>query len=128
MSSIRIKPEQLASAVVECLEEYSEDFSTEVKDTVMQVGKEGAQMLKGSSPVRYGGYAKSWQHKVMSESADGIESVIHNSRYPGLAHLLENGHAKRGGGRVRAIPHIAPAEEAAAEALERNIETALGRL
>ena len=31
MSSIRVKPEQLASAVMECLEEYNEDFSTEVK-------------------------------------------------------------------------------------------------
>ena len=128
MSSIRIKPEQLASAVMECLEEYSEDFSTEVKDAVMQVGKEGAQMLKGSSPVRYGGYARSWQHKVMSESADGIESVIHNSRYPGLAHLLENGHAKRGGGRVAGRTHIAPVEQYVIEKLEREIEARAGKI
>ena len=42
-----------------------------------------------------------------------------------LAHLLEHGHAKRGGGRVRAIPHIAPAEQTGIEELEKEIAKAL---
>jgi hypothetical protein len=42
-----------------------------------------------------------------------------------LAHLLEHGHAKRGGGRVRAIPHIAPAEEMGIRELEERITRAL---
>ena len=42
-----------------------------------------------------------------------------------LAHLLEHGHAKRGGGRTRAIPHILPAQEAAEEQLMNDIERGL---
>ena len=43
-----------------------------------------------------------------------------------LAHLLEKGHAKRGGGRTKAMPHIAPAEENAVKELENDIKKALG--
>jgi hypothetical protein len=52
------------------------------------------------------------------------QTVYSPNRYM-LAHLLEKGHAKRGGGRVRAIPHIAPAEEAGIEMLEGLIEKAV---
>ena len=38
---------------------------------------------------------------------------------------LEFGHALRKGGRTRAFPHIAPAEERAAQTLEREVEKAL---
>ena len=42
-----------------------------------------------------------------------------------LAHLLEFGHAKRGGGRVAARPHIAAAEQAGIESFEQAIERSL---
>ncbi len=42
-----------------------------------------------------------------------------------LAHLLEFGHAKRGGGRVPGKAHIAPAEEKGIRELEQEIQKAL---
>ena len=55
-----------------------------------------------------------------------MQTVHSPTRYM-LAHLLEKGHAKRNGGRTRAIPHIAPAEQAGVQQLESLIRKALGK-
>lgn len=64
--------------------------------------------------------------KATKETSESLELVVYSkSRYQ-LAHLLEHGHAKRGGGRTKASVHIAPAEEAGAKQLEDDIRKALG--
>lgn len=125
MSNRSVKIDQMASAIQECLDEYKEMATDEMKKAIKKAGKTVKEDINGSAPVRTGKYAKSWTSKVTAEDAVSLEVTVYSpSRYM-LAHLLENGHAKRGGGRVRAIPHIKPAEDHGMEQLENDLERAL---
>ncbi len=123
-----IRPEQLAQEVMKELEEYADLTADVLKKEIQAAGKAAKQQISQTAPRRTGRYAKSWSVKKVSETSNSMEITVHSKDRYMLTHLLENGHAKRGGGRVAAIPHIAPAEEMAADLLERNIESALGRL
>ena len=123
--SNRISIDELSNAVMEQLEEYRELATDEMKKAVKDAGKTVKQEINASAPVRTGRYAKSWQSKTTAESYSDIEVTVYSPKRYMLAHLLEHGHAKRGGGRVRAIPHIKPAEELGEEQLERDLTRAL---
>ena len=121
----KIQIDQLADAVNEQLEEYSKLTAQTVKTAVTKAGNSVKDTIKDTAPVKTGRYAKSWRTKKTKETSTELEVTVYSpSRYM-LAHLLEHGHAKRNGGRVRAIPHIAPAGEAAEEQLMRDIERGL---
>lgn len=123
--SRKVSVSEMAAAIEEELNNYKELASDEMKKAVKKAGTTAKNDINDSAPVRTGRYAKSWRSKVTSEDSVSIGVTVYSpSRYM-LAHLLENGHAKRGGGRVRAIPHIKPAEEHATEELIRDIESAL---
>ena len=77
------------------------------------------------APKRTGKYAKSWSTKKTKENSHSLEMTVHSKNRYQLAHLLEKGYAKRGGGRVQGRPHIAPAEENGVQMLENLIEEAL---
>ena len=64
-----------------------------------------------NAPKRTGEYAKSWTVTKTKETANGMSVVVRSRNKYQIAHLLENGHAKRNGGRVSAVPHIAPAAQ-----------------
>ena len=63
--------------------------------------------------------------KTTRETSSFMEVTVHSRNRYQLAHLLEFGHAKRGGGRVSGKPHIAPAEEKGIRQLEEEIRKAL---
>ena len=81
--------------------------------------------IRTHAPKDTGEYAKSWAVKKMKETSNSLTVVVHSRNRYQLAHLLEFGHAKRGGGRVSAQPHIAAAEEKGMEQLEDEIRKAL---
>ena len=116
-----VKIDQLADAVMKGLENYAKLAADDLKKDVKKAGDTVKKQIEGSAPKKTGKYAKSWAVKKTKETSDSIELVVHSKRYQ-LTHLLEHGHAKRGGGRTRAFPHIAPAEQAGMEQLKRDIE------
>ncbi|MGN0269723.1 MAG: HK97 gp10 family phage protein [Candidatus Weimeria sp.] len=121
---MKIKAEQLSDAIEMSVTEYVEDVNDIVKQKIKDAADEAVKELKEKSPKRTGRYAKGWKSTVQKETAIGAEVVVHNRVYQ-LTHLLEKGHAKRGGGRVEGIPHIAPVEEEISKKLADEIEEEL---
>lgn len=126
MATERVSIGQLADAIMEGLEEYANLATDDLKASVRKAGKTVKDEISTTAPKDTGKYAKSWAVKNQKETSNSLELVVHSKNRYQLAHLLEFGHAKRGGGRVAAQPHIAPAEEKAIDTLEREIEKALG--
>lgn len=116
---------QMASAISQNLERYADLAADELKKSVRKAGKTVKSEISQTAPKDTGKYAKSWTVKTQKETSNSLEVVVHSKNRYQLAHLLEHGHAKRGGGRVAARVHIAPAEEKAIETLEHEIESAL---
>lgn len=123
--SSRIQIDQLAATVMKELEEYADTTTDGVKAAVKKAANTVKKEISATAPVRTGKYAKSWATKTTAESSHALEITVHSRNRYQLAHLLEHGHAKRGGGRVAARPHIAAAEEHGIEELEREIERSI---
>lgn len=121
----KISISQLSAAVMEELEEYADLAAEDMKSAVKKAAATVREGIEASAPRNTGNYAKSWAVKTTKESSNALQVTVHSRNRYQLAHLLEHGHAKRGGGRVAARPHIAAAEEAGIEQLEREIERSL---
>ena len=120
----KISISQLSAAVMEELERYADLAAEDMKSAVKKAAAVRKD-IEASAPRNTGDYAKSWAVKTTKESSNALQVTVHSRNRYQLAHLLEYGHAKRGGGRVAARPHIAAAEEAGIEQLEREIERSL---
>ena len=116
----------LAADIQQILDEYEGDISNLTKETVKKIGDKGKQALQSNSNV-FGGtgkYAKGWSSKV-EDTRMGARAVLYNAKLPGLPHLLEFGHAKRGGGRVAGRVHIKPVEDELERAFEQELENGI---
>ena len=123
----RVSVDRMAEAVMEGLLEYAELATDVMKDCVKKAGNTVKKETQAGAPVRTGKYKKSWAVKRQRETSSTLEVVVHSRNRYQLTHLLEKGHAKRGGGRVKAVPHIAPAEEKGVRELEEGIKRGLSK-
>lgn len=110
-----------SEVMTELLREYGDQVAEALAEACQEVAKESAKKLKTSSPVgSTGKYAKGWTSKVEKERLT-VEAVVYGkSGTYQIAHLLEHGHANRGGGRTAGNPHIAPVGEWAVEEVEKR--------
>ncbi len=127
MSNQTVSIDQMADVIMEGLQEYADLAADDMKTAVKKAGNTVKTEISATAPSRTGKYAKSWKTKNTKETSTELQVTVYSPTRYMLAHLLENGHAKRGGGRVKAIPHIAPAEEKGEEQLIKDIESALGK-
>lgn len=128
MASRTITPEQFEAAITEILQEYDLQVPEQVLEAVTLVSKQGANLVKSNSGM-FGGtgkYRGGWTSTI-EPSRMSAKGTVHNSRVPGLPHLLEFGHATRNGKRVDGRTHIAPVEQQIIAQFEAELERRLSQ-
>lgn len=120
----KIEINELGKAIQSIVDEYSDEAQKVVEETLPKVGKDAVKELKKRSPKKTGKYSKGWKSKVEKDRL-GSKVVVYNKTSYQLTHLLEKGHANRGGGRTNGIPHIKPTEDKAVEEALKIIKEGL---
>ena len=130
MSNKKVKVDQLANVIVEYLKEFEDVTEEAVDKGVTETAKTALRSLRNAHPAgsgQYGSwdesYNKGW--KIMQTKRDKRyhkKATIHNETDYQLTHLLEKGHALKGGGRTRSFTHIAPVAEKCDDELGRVIK------
>ena len=115
-----VSVDEMGNPIQKEFEEYVEHTADEVKKIVSKVADDVKEKIQEGAPVDTGAYKKSWTITKTKDSALGAEYTVHSKTRYRLTHLLEFGHAKRGGGRVKAIPHIAKGENLAISELKKE--------
>lgn len=109
-----------AAAIAKVLDDYKKGIIEGTEALAKKMGQKGAKELQSVSQFNTGKYAKGWT-STMEKGVLTSTAIIYN-KTAGLPHLLENGHAKRGGGRVGGRTHIAPVEAELVEEFTKAIE------
>ena len=115
--------DKLQSTISKALESYAGEIDSTLDDAVKKVTKAGVSALRSESRQMFGGsgaYAKGWTSQAETSRLSS-QGIIFNTK-PGLPHLLEHGHANRGGGRTAGRAHIAPVEETIITQFQAEVE------
>lgn len=127
----KVTVDNLAKEIDKILDEYKGEIEQNLDKIVVQVGKKGVQALRNESKSKFKGsgkYAKGWT-STAERGRLYTTVIIHNSKMPGLPHLLEFGHAIVVGGRKKGdwegIEHIAKVEDKLVADFEREVVSKL---
>lgn len=116
----------IGAAIMKELEAYSNDLVEKINASSKECANKLKREIQQSSPEKTGSYKKGWRVKQVYKSHTLSQYVVHNATDYQLTHLLEFGHAIKGGTRrVKPIPHIAPAEEKVVDEFMNEVEKAV---
>lgn len=120
----KVTVDNLAKAIQTELKKYEGATEEAVEKGLNATADDAVKELRNAHPSgsgKYGSwdkYNKGWTVKKVKRDKT---ATVHNATNYQLTHLLEKGHAKLGGGRTRAFPHIAPVAEKCEGQLVENI-------
>lgn len=104
-----VEEDQFASALSDILGDIADGADEAVFQLVHDAVKEGRDEWRRNASGYGWKYGRHVTYRSLRQK-HGVEGHIY-SKKPGLPHLLEKGHAKIGGGRTSAYPHVKPAAE-----------------
>lgn len=122
---MNINIDDLADAVIDALETYSEEITENIKAEVTKAGNYAKEIVKAASPELTGDYKKGWTVKTAYDGQNDRRVIIHNRTDYQLTHLLEYGFVGRDGKRVEGQAHIEFAQLTAEKFFEKRVEMIL---
>lgn len=117
----------IETEIAKILTKYGDEVAENIQKVTKEIARKGAKAVKQNAQNSFQGtgkYAAGWTSQA-KEGRYSSQGIIYNRAKPGLPHLLEHGHAKRGGGRTDGREHIAPVEQEVIRSFEEAIKEAL---
>ena len=120
-----VEDDQFAAALSDILGDIAKGADEALFHCVHDALEKGRDEWSKGAPVRRGVYKGTITYRALRKKGS-VEGHIY-SRKPGLPHLLEKGHAKIGGGRTAAKPHVKPAASYAFDYVRDHIGEYIAR-
>lgn len=121
MDSATVTVEGIGMALQAICSDFERELEEQMREDIDAAAKVCEEQLHDTSPKKTGKYAAGWTTSDDSEGRYGYALVVHNKSKPGLAHLLDKGHALRNGGFKAGDGHVVAAADAGIAELERRL-------
>lgn len=122
-----VKNSDFSMELEKILTKYGDDVIEATRQVVKKNATQAKDYLRNISPRKTGKFAESWAIHQES-SALNAHATVYQAKKPGLAHLLEHGHANRGGGRTEGRHFMALVEEVTKKDFEDDLEAVLSNV